>query len=103
MNDAFRKNPRSRGGRVVVTPSVYKMMKDYGMQQEIIMAVALCDKHDFPEDPYGERDFRAFYVGEAKLYWKIDYYNADMTAGSEDPADPKQTTRVLTIMRAEEY
>lgn len=62
---------------------------------------------DFTEgnDPYGERDFGGFsFEGVGRLFWKIDYY-ADSTcsAGSEDPADPARSYRVLTIMLAEEY
>jgi hypothetical protein len=38
-----------------------------------------------------------------KLFWKIDYYDTSLQYGSENPADPDQTTRVLTIMLASEY
>lgn len=62
---------------------------------------------DFSEDndPYGERDFGAFSVdGVAeKIFWKIDYYAPGLRGGSADPADPRLTVRVLTIMLATEY
>lgn len=54
-------------------------------------------------DPYGERDFGAFEHNGQQVFWKIDYYAPDLMHGSENPADPKQTVRVLTIMLADEY
>ena len=54
-------------------------------------------------DPHGEHDFGNFEVEGENYFFKIDYYSPDLEGGSEDPADPKKTTRVLTIMRAEEY
>ncbi|MBZ0291115.1 MAG: DUF3768 domain-containing protein [Anaerolineae bacterium] len=61
------------------------------------------DSFDTDNDPYGERDFGAFEHEGRRIFWKIDYYAPDMEHGSEDPADPQQTVRVLTIMLAEEY
>ena len=65
------------------------------------------EKYDtFPEgdNPYGERDFGAFdYDGFFRVYWKISYYDRNLEYGSEDPSDPGQTRRVLTIMISEEY
>ena len=54
-------------------------------------------------DPYKERDFGAFEHNRDRIFWKIDYYDTTMTKGSEDPSDPRQTVRVLTIMLASEY
>jgi uncharacterized protein DUF3768 len=58
--------------------------------------------HD--NDPYHEHDFGSFEHEGNTVYWKIAYYaKDDFDHGSEDPADPAQTTRVLTIMLAKEY
>jgi hypothetical protein len=54
-------------------------------------------------DPHGERDFGVFKHNGSHILWKIDYYDTTLTYGSEDPSDPKQTVRVLTIMFASEY
>lgn len=54
-------------------------------------------------DPYGERDFGAIDHEGIRVFWKIDYYAPDLCHRSENPNDPKQTVRVLTIMLAEEY
>jgi hypothetical protein len=61
---------------------------------------AACLAHN---DPHREHDFGNFEVAGWKFFWKIDYYDANVEFGSEDPADPKITTRVLTIMLATEY
>jgi hypothetical protein len=54
-------------------------------------------------DPHGERDFGVIHHNGNKLFWKIDYYDKSLEYGSEAPEDPSRTTRVLTIMLAEEY
>ena len=54
-------------------------------------------------DPHEEHDFGNFELAGHKFFFKIDYFDANMEFGSENPADLTKTTRVLTIMLAEEY
>ncbi|MBF9043720.1 DUF3768 domain-containing protein [Rhodobacterales bacterium HKCCE4037] len=70
---------------------------------EIITTVR--DFSDFPpeSDPWGEHDFGLFGYDGQKIYWKIDCYNLDKTAGSPNPANAGVSHRVLTIMLSSGY
>jgi hypothetical protein len=50
-----------------------------------------------------EHDFGSLEIEGEVCFFKFDYYALAIDGGSEDPADPSVTTRVLTIMRADEY
>ena len=96
LNDAFRK---SMAGDVVNTHGVAGLPSD--VRARAIRKVATFDAFTPDNDPHGEHDFGSFDLAGQKFFWKIDYYDLTLEGGSEDPSDPKQTTRVLTIMRAE--
>ena len=72
-------------------------------QSTIREKVETFDAFTSDNDPYHERDFGAFDHEGMRVFWKIDYYDRSLSRGSENPADPLQTVRVLTIMLAEEY
>ena len=70
---------------------------------ELLIAVEDFDAFTPDNDPYGEHDFGSFnYAGET-VFWKWDYYDVDLTMHSPDPSDATVTTRVLTVMLADEY
>jgi Protein of unknown function (DUF3768) len=70
---------------------------------QVLERVRHFDEFTTDNDPHGEHDFGNFELAGVNYFFKIDYYSTDMQGGSEDPADPEKTTRVLTIMRADEY
>lgn len=99
LNDAFRTT--MTGGRVMCTAGVNALPSD--VQAIVIRRVATFSEFNADNDPHQEHDFGNFDVAGRKFFWKIDYYDAKMEFGSEDPTDPAKTTRVLTIMLAREY
>ncbi|HRW60884.1 MAG TPA: DUF3768 domain-containing protein [Defluviicoccus sp.] len=99
LNDAFRTT--LCGGRVMLTAGIASLPRD--VQAAILERVRTFSTFTEDNDPYGEHDFGSFEMTGLKVNWKIDCYDAECRYGSENPADPSQTTRVLTIMRADEY
>ena len=109
LNDGLREHLTAPGNnRVVMTRGIADLIGDVSLfrnfrkRAELLRAVRDFDAFDEAIDPYGEHDLGRFLFEGTDCYWKIDYYNHDLTAGSEDPADPCLTTRVLTIMRVDE-
>ena len=99
LNDAFRQS--FTGGKVLMTAGIAAMTDE--MRGEVFDRVRTFAAFNADNDPRGEHDFGNFEIDGRKLFWKIDHYDAAMEFGSEDPADPSKTTRVLTIMLASEY
>jgi Protein of unknown function (DUF3768) len=99
LNDNFRST--FVGGRVVMTQGVNGLPLD--TKARLILAVQSFNTFTKDNDPHGEHDFGSFDIEGETYFFKLDYYALDLEGGSEDPADPEKTTRVLTIMRADEY
>jgi len=99
LNDRFRQT--FTGGKVMITGGVNELSD--GTRAKIFAAVQSSDKFEPGNDPYGEHDFGKVVIGGQDFFWKIDYYDNTLNFGSENPADPSITTRVLTIMLAREY
>ncbi len=99
LNDDLR--CRGRGGTLAVTASVIALGRN--ALPAILTAVRQFTAFTVDNDPYGEHDFGSIDWRGTRLFWKIDCYDRDMRFGSPDPADPAVTSRVLTIMLAEEW
>ena len=97
LNDAFRANMKD--GRLFITAGLVGRPD----LEQILAKVRSFDQFNEDNNPFGERDFGALEHEGERIFWKLDYYDLDLRNGSPDPADPAVTSRVLTIMLAEEY
>ncbi len=99
LNDRLRMT--GHGGMILMTDGIAGLGRE-GVEK-VFDAVRRFDRFDEGNDPHGEHDFGGLEVDGRSVFWKIDYYVRSRQAGSPDPADPKVTVRVLTVMLAEEY
>jgi hypothetical protein len=99
LNDDFRRT--FIGGMVMITAGVEAMPLD--QRRSLLTKVCAFDAFTDDNDPHGEHDFGSIDEGGVRCFWKIDCYDLNTEFGSPDPTDPAVTTRVLTIMLADEY
>lgn len=99
LNDFLRRS--FQGGKVMVTAGLQALEPE--VLAAVLAGVREFDAFSEENDPYEEHDFGAFEIASQRIFWKIDYYDPTLSEGSDDPADPSRTVRVLTIMLAAEY
>ncbi|MCP9237905.1 DUF3768 domain-containing protein [Lewinella sp. JB7] len=102
MNDAFRTSfDNASGNHIVATQGIHALLdKDI---HAIFDLVRSFNQFSEDNDPHGHHDFGMVTHKNQDIFWKIDAYDKTMEHGSPDPSDPDQTTRVMTIMLANEY
>jgi len=96
LNDAFRTT--LTGGKVLLTTGVNALPSN--VKAMVIRCVATFSKFNEENDPHGEHDFGNFALAGRKFYFKIDLYEEPEVKGADGQP---VTTRVLTIMLAEEW
>ena len=99
LNDNFRTT--FIGGQLYLTIGVAELPID--VKANALLMVKTFKDFTGDNDPHGEHDFGLIEDGDVRCFWKIDYYDSDMELMSPDAADPSVTTRVLTVMLADEY
>ena len=107
QNDAFRRNIAMEGetnvpdGRVVINNGVEEQGPAFVV--EALRKIAAFDDFTDDCDPGGRHEMGAVEVGPLTVWFKIDNYDRDYRYGSDAPADPAQTRRVLTVLFPDEW
>jgi len=106
LNDALRTSTEPIGalmmnGSLVITASI--TAKGVPFVERCVAAVRAFDAFTPGDDPYQEHDMAFLDVDGERLFFKVDYYDANLEWLSPDPADAGLTRRVLTIGMAEDY
>ena len=99
LNDELRHH--LTGGLAMITPGVAAL----GQQavERIVKTIAVYDDFCHANDPHEEHDFGSFEADGVTIFFKIDYYDKNLTYHSLDPSHASMTERVITIMLADEY
>jgi Protein of unknown function (DUF3768) len=98
LNDEFRST--FDGGKVLTTASVNKLPAE--LRSAALVAVQAFTVFTKDDDPYDEHDWASFILNAQRFFWTIDCYDETCTYRSKNSCDEFVTTRVLTLMLAQE-
>jgi Protein of unknown function (DUF3768) len=99
LNDQLRQKLST--GVAVITTGVAALGPE--AVDRIVQTISVFDDFCHANDPHQEHDFGSFQAEGETIFFKIDYFDNDLSCHSPDPADPSVTKRVITIMLASEY
>ncbi|AOH87106.1 hypothetical protein AWL63_23290 (plasmid) [Sphingomonas panacis] len=95
-----------RNARILITACCLAALSERTGPAAIILAqaevLAAVRRYVFRPEDGRQRDRGELLVRDQTIRFKIDYYDLALEWGSEDPADPSVTTRVMTIMLPED-
>ena len=98
LNDQVR---LGAAGTIMITQGV-KRISGFDAA-ELSALLANYDDFTHENDPHGDRDFGLISYKGWDVIWKIDSYDKELKFGSDNPADPAVTTRILTLLLASEW
>ncbi|HDZ82240.1 MAG TPA: DUF3768 domain-containing protein [Roseobacter sp.] len=108
QNDAFRtsvtasvKPPGAPPGKLVMTAGIAAQSDEF--RAALIGALIAFDAFDVDSDPYGLHEMGVLEIEGERVWFKFYLFDENFEYGSEAPADPARTCRVLTLLFPSEY
>lgn len=99
LNDQFRQT--FKGGKVVYSEGVKALPT---MERvKVFSAIKAFSNFNEENDPYQEHHFGSVTINGERYFFMIDYFTLGLKHYSENPADPKITKRVMTIIKDSEF
>lgn len=102
LNDQFRQGDFSLG-KLSMSPKVETLPN----QEKQALLQVVGNTNNFIETKVSNssklHDFGLVTHRDTEYIWEIDYYDKQLNSNSPNPADPRCTNRILTLMRADEY
>ena len=98
LNDHFRKT--GQGGIVTLSMGLHKLGQ---AEVDNVMKQLAGEKGDKSVEAGSEHDTGEIQVGNRTVNWEINYYNKELDDVSDNPTNPDQTTRFMTLLLSTEY